>query len=169
MHQVTPLQAQVETMLRDGFPEVEVLLVDKPSPNRVRVYIDRETSPVDTDLLEQVSRELSPLREQWALEVSSPGIERPLVKPDHYKRVVGSPVAGRDHPQRRVRRYRLHPLAHHHGPERPAEPHLPQRRNGRLQRLNQRHRHWNQPELQHRRDGQPHRRRDGEHRDEPGF
>jgi ribosome maturation factor RimP len=95
MHQVTPLQAQVETMLRDGFPEVEVLLVEKPSPNRVRVFIDRENTAVDTDLLEQVSRELSPLREQWALEVSSPGIERPLVKLDHYKRVVGSPVAVR--------------------------------------------------------------------------
>jgi len=50
---------------------------------------------VDTDLLEQVTRQLSPLREQYALEVSSPGIERPLVKPDHYKRVVGSPVAVR--------------------------------------------------------------------------
>jgi ribosome maturation factor RimP len=95
MHQVTELQTRVETMLRDGFPEVEVLLVDRPSPNRVRVFIDRETSPVDTDLLEQVTRELSPLREQWALEVSSPGIERPLVKPDHYKRVVGSSVAVR--------------------------------------------------------------------------
>ena len=73
MHKVTPLQTQVETMLRDGFPEVEVLLVDRPSPNRVRIFIDRETSPVDTDLLEQVTRQLSPLREQYALEVSSPG------------------------------------------------------------------------------------------------
>src|SRR5262249_36467321 len=40
MHQVTQLQTQVETMLRDGFPDVEVLLVDKPTPNRVRVFID---------------------------------------------------------------------------------------------------------------------------------
>jgi ribosome maturation factor RimP len=95
MHQVTQLQTEVETMLRDGFPEVEVLLVDKPTPNRVRVFIDRDASPVDTDLLEQVTRELSPLRERYALEVSSPGIERPLVKLDHYKRVVGSPVAVR--------------------------------------------------------------------------
>jgi len=95
MHKETPLQTQVETMLRDGFPEVQVLRVDRPSPTRVRIFIDRETSPVDTDLLEQVTRQLSPLREQYALEVSSPGIERPLVKPDHYKRVVGSPVAVR--------------------------------------------------------------------------
>lgn len=95
MHQVTQLQTEVETMLRDGFPEVEVLLVDKPTPNRVRVFIDRDTSPVDTDLLEQVTRELSPLRQRYALEVSSPGIERPLVKPEHYARVVGSPVAVR--------------------------------------------------------------------------
>jgi len=93
MHQVTQLQTEVETMLRDGFPEVEVLLVDKPTPNRVRVFIDRDASPVDTDLLEQVTRELSPLRERYALEVSSPGIERPLVKPEHFRRVIGEPVA----------------------------------------------------------------------------
>jgi len=61
MHKETPLQTQVETMLRDGFPEVEVLLVDKPTPNRVRVFIDRDASPVDTDLLEQGTRQLSPL------------------------------------------------------------------------------------------------------------
>lgn len=95
MHKVTQLQTEVETMLRDGFPEVEVVLVDQPTPNRVRVFIDRSAAPVDTDLLAEVSRELSPLRERYALEVSSPGIERPLVKPDHYKRVVGSSVAVR--------------------------------------------------------------------------
>ena len=92
MHKETPLQTQVETMLRDGFPEVEVLLVDRPSPYRVRIFIDRETSPVDTDLLEQVTRQLSPLREQYALEVSSPGIERSLKLPRDFARRVGDNV-----------------------------------------------------------------------------
>ena len=92
---LSELTPEIEARLAAAVPEVEVLLVERPSPNRVRVFIDRETSPVDTDLLEQVTRQLSPLREQYALEVSSPGIERPLVKLDHYKRVVGSPVAVR--------------------------------------------------------------------------
>jgi len=39
MHQVTQLQTEVETMLRDGFPEVEVLLVDKPTPNRFARFV----------------------------------------------------------------------------------------------------------------------------------
>ena len=60
-----------------------------PAPGLVRVFIDHPNG-VDTDLCERVSRELSPLRERYALEVSSPGVERPLVRPDHYRRVVGS-------------------------------------------------------------------------------
>jgi ribosome maturation factor RimP len=47
----------------------------------------------------------TPLRERYALEVSSPGVERPLVRPDHYRRVIGSrvdvrtiePIDGRRH------------------------------------------------------------------------
>ena len=42
-----------------------------------------------------MTRELAPLREQYALEVSSPGLDRPLVKPDHYRRAVGERVAVR--------------------------------------------------------------------------
>jgi ribosome maturation factor RimP len=58
----------------------------------VRVTIDRPGGTVDLDLCERVSRELSPLRDRDALEVSSPGIERPLVKPDHYRAATGSRV-----------------------------------------------------------------------------
>ena len=79
------LQQQIESTLRTTVPEVEVLLAEQPSPGLVRVTIDRPGGVVDLDLCERVSRELSPLRERYALEVSSPGIERPLVKPDHYR------------------------------------------------------------------------------------
>jgi|tagenome__1003787_1003787.scaffolds.fasta_scaffold20989833_12 ribosome maturation factor RimP len=85
------LQEQVETILREAYPEVEVLLVEQLSPGMVRVFIDRPGG-VDLDLCERVSTALAPVREQHALEVSSPGIERPLVKPEHFRRVVGEPV-----------------------------------------------------------------------------
>ncbi|HET8805910.1 MAG TPA: hypothetical protein VFM47_05525, partial [Gaiellales bacterium] len=86
------LQQQIETTLRTTVPEVEVLLAEQPSPGLVRVTIDRPGGTVDLDLCERVSRELSPLRDRYALEVSSPGIERPLVKPDHYRAATGSRV-----------------------------------------------------------------------------
>jgi ribosome maturation factor RimP len=67
------LQQQIESTLRTTVPEVEVLLAEQPSPGLVRVTIDRPGGAVD-------------------LEVSSPGIERPLVKPDHYRAATGSRV-----------------------------------------------------------------------------
>jgi ribosome maturation factor RimP len=83
------LTQQIESTLRTRVPEVEVLLAEQPSPGLVRITIDRPGGTVDLDLCERVSRELSALRDRYALEVSSPGIERPLVKPEHYRRAVG--------------------------------------------------------------------------------
>ena len=85
------LMQQIESTLRDRVPEVEVLLAEQASPGLVRVTIDRPGG-VDLDLCERVTRELSAIRERYALEVSSPGIERPLVKPEHYRQAVGSRV-----------------------------------------------------------------------------
>jgi ribosome maturation factor RimP len=86
------LTQQIESTLRTRVPEVEVLLAEQPSPGLVRITIDRPGGTVDLDLCERVSRELSALRDRYALEVSSPGIERPLVKPEHYRRAVGSRI-----------------------------------------------------------------------------
>ena len=95
MQQTTQLQHEIEEMLRTRVPEVEVLLTERPSPGVVRVTIDRPGGAVDLDLCERVSRELGAVRERYALEVSSPGIERPLVKPAHYRQVIGNPVSVR--------------------------------------------------------------------------
>ena len=92
---VTQLYDQIESTLQEQVPEVELLIAERSSPKTVRVVIDRPGGAVDTQLCEQVSRALSGVREQYALEVSSPGIERPLVRPEHFQRVVGSRVAVR--------------------------------------------------------------------------
>jgi len=94
MNHTTPLQHEIESTLATRVPDVEVVLAERTSPNQVRVVIDRPGG-VDLDLCERVSRELSPLRERYALEVSSPGLDRPLVKPEHYRRAVGERVAVR--------------------------------------------------------------------------
>jgi ribosome maturation factor RimP len=88
------LQHEIETTLAARVPGVEVVLADQPAPGRVRVFIDRPGG-VDLDLCERVSRELSPLRERYALEVSSPGLDRPLAKPAHYRSAVGRRIAVR--------------------------------------------------------------------------
>jgi len=94
MNHTSPLQHEIESALATRVPEVEVVLAERPSPGQLRVVIDRPGG-VDLDLCERVSRELSPLRERYALEVSSPGLDRPLVKPEHYRRAVGERVAVR--------------------------------------------------------------------------
>ena len=94
MNHTTPLQHEIESTLATRVPDVEVVLAERTSPNQLRVVIDRPGG-VDLDLCERVSRELSPLRERYALEVSSPGLDRPLVKPEHYRRAVGERVAVR--------------------------------------------------------------------------
>jgi ribosome maturation factor RimP len=54
----------------------------------VRVFIDHPDG-VTLALCEQVTHDLAELREQYALEVSSPGTRRPLTKPDHFRRYLG--------------------------------------------------------------------------------
>ena len=92
---VTQLYEQIESTLSQQVPEVELLIAERSSPKTVRVVIDRPGGAVDTGLCERVSRALNTLRTQYALEVSSPGIDRPLVRPEHFRRVVGSRVAVR--------------------------------------------------------------------------
>jgi ribosome maturation factor RimP len=89
------LHDQIERTLSERLPDVEVVLAERLSPGLVRVYIDREPGGVDTDLCERVSRELAPLRERYRLEVSSPGLDRPLTRPRHFRRVVGQTIAVR--------------------------------------------------------------------------
>lgn len=64
----------------------------------LRVLVDRPGG-IDLDLLSEVTRELSaaldeldPLPGRYTLEVSSPGLERPLRRPDHFNAAVGSRI-----------------------------------------------------------------------------
>jgi ribosome maturation factor RimP len=85
---MSSLQADVESRLAAAEPQVEVLLAEVVGRDTLRVFIDHPDG-VTLDLCERVTHELAELRERYGLEVSSPGIERPLTKPAHFRRFLG--------------------------------------------------------------------------------
>src|SRR5437660_9813127 len=83
----TQLQTEIESRLAQCEPEVEVLLVEI-SGSALRLFIDHPDG-VTLALCERVTGHLSEYRERFALEVSSPGQDRPLTKPQHFSRFLG--------------------------------------------------------------------------------
>ncbi len=82
------IQTEIETQLAQRVPDVEVLLAEVLGGATVRLFIDHPEG-VTLELCERVTRALIEVRERYALEVSSPGTERPLTKPDHFCRYLG--------------------------------------------------------------------------------
>jgi ribosome maturation factor RimP len=87
-HSTSHIQEDIERRLAQDEPDVEVLLAEVVNGSVLRLYIDHPEG-VTLDMCERVTRRLPELREQYSLEVSSPGIERPLTKPDHFRRFLG--------------------------------------------------------------------------------
>jgi ribosome maturation factor RimP len=85
------LQATIEARLREFDPEVELIALEQPAAETLRLYIDRPGG-VDLALCEAVTGELRDLLERYSLEVSSPGVDRPLTKPEHFRRFLGRRV-----------------------------------------------------------------------------
>ena len=89
---MSAIQDQIESVLATAEPDVEVLLAEVVSGSRVRLFIDHPQG-VSLALCERVTKLLPDVREKYALEVSSPGPERPLRKPAHFRNVLGRRVA----------------------------------------------------------------------------
>jgi ribosome maturation factor RimP len=85
---VSALHAEIEGRLAKAEPEVEVLLVEVVSGSTLRLFIDHPDG-VSLALCERVTGLLGDYRERYTLEVSSPGQDRPLTKPQHYTRFLG--------------------------------------------------------------------------------
>ena len=85
---VSSLQAEIEAKLAQSEPQVEVLLAEVMGGSTLRLFIDHPDG-VTLELCERVSGHLGEYRERYALEVSSPGTDRPLTKPQHYSRFLG--------------------------------------------------------------------------------
>jgi len=79
-----------------GLEYVGLEYLSNPKNRLVRIYIDREPEGISVDDCADVSNEVSslldvedPVSGHYSLEVSSPGVERPLFEPDHYRRFLG--------------------------------------------------------------------------------
>lgn len=85
------LEEKIETTLAEREPDVELIAVERPADDVLRLFIDHPGG-VDLGLCERVTGHLRELLESYSLEVSSPGLDRPLTKPEHYRRFVGNRV-----------------------------------------------------------------------------
>lgn len=96
------LTREVTQTVENGLPGVEVLALELSGPERMTIYVDYPQG-VDHALCERVTNVLRPYLDRYAIEISSPGFERPLRKPSHFRAAVGkraalrieSPIEGR--------------------------------------------------------------------------
>ena len=132
-HLTREIARKVETAL----PETEVLAVELTKPDGFTVFID-DVRGVDHALCARVTDLLADYRREWEISVSSPGVERPLRTPQHFRNVVGRRVALRTDdeapPARRGRR-RRRARGHRRGPQTESRGHPVRRdRAGQLDR-----------------------------------
>ncbi len=80
-----------------------MLAVELAGPERFTVFIDRVGGKVDHALCERVTNELRDYLRDYTVDVSSPGLQRPLRKPEHFRTVVGRRVALRTESRKRLR------------------------------------------------------------------
>jgi ribosome maturation factor RimP len=96
-----PSQKQVIELLDGEFAragyEIEDVLIDTAArPPRITVIADGD-NPLDLDSIAQLSRSASDVLESvdtpaYVLEVTSPGVDRPLTTEKHYRRARGRKV-----------------------------------------------------------------------------
>ena len=86
------LQRDIAPEVERAIPGTEVLAVELLGPERFRVYVDHPAG-VDHALCERVTHLLRRYLDRYTVDVSSPGLERPLRKPAHFANAVGRRVA----------------------------------------------------------------------------
>jgi ribosome maturation factor RimP len=91
------LTREITQTVEQDIPGVEVLAVELSGPERFTVFVDHPQG-VDHALCARVTNVLRGYLDRYTVDVSSPGIERPLRRPQHFRNVVGRRVAVRtDH------------------------------------------------------------------------
>ena len=100
------LTREVTGTVETQIPGVEVLAVELQSPTRFCVFIDHPQG-VDHALCARVTDVLRSYLDRYTVDVSSPGSERPLRKPAHFRNAVGRKVSVRtDHELAGKKRFR---------------------------------------------------------------
>ena len=96
------LEREIAGLVEPGVPGVEVLAVELAGPQRFTVYVDHPQG-VDHGLCARVTHQLRDYLREYAVEVSSPGLARPLRKPAHFRSAVGHRVSIRTPDRKRLR------------------------------------------------------------------
>jgi ribosome maturation factor RimP len=96
------LQREVSRTVESGLPEVEVLAVELSGPERITVFVDHPKG-VDHALCERVTDALREYLRAYSVDVSSPGLERPLRRREHFRNAVGRRVQLRTEERKRLR------------------------------------------------------------------
>ena len=82
------LQREVARLVESAIPGVEVLALELTGKERFCVYVDHAQG-VDHALCERVTDALRSYLDEYSVEVSSPGFDRPLRTKEHFERAVG--------------------------------------------------------------------------------
>src|ERR1700751_832626 len=82
------LQDEIGSRVERDLPGVEVLAVELANPDRFCVYIDHPEG-VDHALCARVTDALRDYLREYSVEVSSPGLERPLRRQEHFEAALG--------------------------------------------------------------------------------
>jgi ribosome maturation factor RimP len=85
------LEQEIQDRIAELDSELELIALERPAAETLRLYIDHPDG-VDLALCERVTNHLRDLLTRYSLEVSSPGLDRPLTKPDHFRRFRGRRV-----------------------------------------------------------------------------
>jgi ribosome maturation factor RimP len=83
---------EIAPQVESAIPSIEVLALELSGPERFTVFIDHPQG-VDHALCARVTDVLRPYLREYTVDVSSPGLERPLRTPAHFERAVGRQVA----------------------------------------------------------------------------
>jgi Uncharacterized protein conserved in bacteria len=85
------LQRDVAHVVEGAIPGIEVLALELTGKERFCVFVDHPQG-VDHALCERVTESLRNYLDEYTVEVSSPGFDRPLRKREHFERAVGRNV-----------------------------------------------------------------------------
>jgi len=96
------LTREIAPKVEGALPGTEVLAVELTGPDRFTVFVDH-VGGVDHALCERVTNVLRDYLREYAVDVSSPGVERPLRNQAHFRNAVGRRVALRTEGRNRVR------------------------------------------------------------------
>ena len=85
------LSREITPAVERALPGGEVLAVELLSPSRFCVYVDHAEG-VDHALCARVTEILDGYRASYTIDVSSPGLDRPLRRPEHFRAAIGHDV-----------------------------------------------------------------------------